>query len=97
MAPRDLVSHFGVPTARPRHVVTETADLASALDAARRWPGLRRPQLLVRLALEAHDVAQHGTDVRRRRRLAAVKQHSGALTGVYDQDYLRDSREDWPA
>jgi hypothetical protein len=34
-----------VPTTRPRHLVTETDDLASALDAAaQRWLGLSCPQ-----------------------------------------------------
>jgi hypothetical protein len=48
----------GMPTTRPRHFVTETDDLAEALDeAARRWPNLSRAQLLVRLALEGHRAA----------------------------------------
>jgi len=32
-----------------------------------------------------------------RRRLAAVQQHSGILTGASGQDYLRKLREEWPA
>lgn len=86
-----------MPTARPRHFVTETDDLASALDAAAlRWPGLSRPQLLVRLALEGHEAAQQAHDERRRRRLAAVRKHSGILSGAYGPDYLRQLREGWP-
>ena len=43
-----------VPTTRPRHYVTETDELAAALDAAAlRWPELTRSQLLVRLAISA--------------------------------------------
>lgn len=87
-----------VPTTRPRHFVTETDDLAEALDdAAGRWPGLSRAQLLVRLALEGHRAAQKSQDERRRRRLAAVRKHSGVLTGAYGPDYLRHLREDWPS
>ncbi len=87
-----------MPTTRPRHFVTETDDLAIALDAAaRRWPSLSRPQLLVRLALDAHAVALHAQEERRRRRLAAVRQYSGILTGAYGPDYLRTLREEWPA
>lgn len=87
-----------MPTARPRHFVTETDDLAAALDAAAtRWPGLSRAQLLVHLALEGHKAAQHVHDERHRRRLAAVRAHSGALTGVYPGDYLDRLREEWPA
>ena len=86
-----------MPTTRPRHFVTETDDLADALDEAeRRWPGLSRSQLLVRLALEGHHAAQQAHDDRRRRRLEAVRQHSGSLTGAYGPDYLKKLREEWP-
>jgi hypothetical protein len=87
-----------MPTTRPRHFVTETDDLAEALDeAARHWPGLSRAQLLVRLALEGHRAAVHTRDERRRRRLEAVRTYSGCLNGVYGPDYLKHLREDWPA
>ena len=86
-----------MPTTRPRHFVTETDDLARALDAAAsRWPDLSRPQLLVRLALEGHHLGQQALADRRSRRLAAVRQHSGILTGAYGADYLRRLREEWP-
>lgn len=87
-----------MPTTRPRHFVTETDDLAQALDAAAsRWPGLSRPQLLVRLALKGHHAAQKEHDERRRRRLAAVREHSGLLTGAYGPDYLQRLRDEWPS
>ncbi|HZI96404.1 MAG TPA: hypothetical protein VFD41_02645 [Actinomycetales bacterium] len=86
-----------MPTTRPRHFVTETDDLAAALDAAaRRWPGVSRPKLLVRLAVEGHRAAQDAQAERRRLRLAAVRQHSGSLTGAYGPDYLHDLRDEWP-
>jgi hypothetical protein len=86
-----------MPTTRPRHFVTETDDLAAALDdAASRWPDLSRAQLLVRLALEGHRAAQHARDERRRRRVQAIQDHSGSLKGVYGADYLEHLREDWP-
>lgn len=87
-----------MPTARPRHFVTETDDLAAALDdAARRWPGLSRAKLLVRLALEGHHAARLAQDERRNRRLEAVRKHSGCLTGAYGPDYLQHLREEWPS
>ncbi len=87
-----------VPTTRPRHLVTETDELAAALDAAAaRWPGVSRAQLLVRLAMEGHKVAQQLHDEGRSRRIAAVRQHSGVLTGTYGPDYLHELRDDWPA
>lgn len=87
-----------MPTARPRHFVTETDELADALDeAARRWPHLSRAQLVVRLAVAGHRAAQQSRDDRRRRRLAAIRTYSGCLHGVYGPDYLRRLREAWPA
>lgn len=87
-----------MPTARPRHFVTESDDLAEALDAAAtRWPGLSRAQLLVRLALEGHRAAQQAHHDRRRRRLSALHQHSGMLKGAYGANYLQRLRDEWPA
>lgn len=87
-----------MPTTRPRHYVTETDDLAVALDvAASRWPELSRAQLLVQLALEGHRTAQEAHVQRHQRRLAAVREHSGALSGAYPADYLEQMREEWPA
>jgi hypothetical protein len=86
-----------VPTTRPRHQVTETDELAAALDeAATRWPQLSRGLLITQLALEGHRAAvvrqrQHRSD-----RLEALQRHSGALTGVYPPDHLAELREDWP-
>jgi hypothetical protein len=85
-----------VPTTRPRHLVTETEALAAALDeAAERWPGLSRPQLLVRLALHGSEAAATEPVDRGRQRLEAVRAHSGALTGIYGPDYVAQCGDDW--
>lgn len=90
--------HFPVPTTRPRHLVTESDDLATALDAAaERWPGTSRAQLLVRLALDGHRAARDAQQERRDRRLELIRQHSGALTGVYARDEVAQLHSDWPA
>jgi len=87
-----------VPTTRPRHFVTETDELAAALDdAERREPDKSRGQLLVQLALEGHHAAARAHDERHRRRLAAVRTHSGVLTGTYGADYLQALRHEWPS
>jgi len=89
---------LSVPTTRPRHYVTETDDLAAALDAAElRWPGLSRSQLLVRLALSAGDAERVAEQERRDRRLAALDRiNAGAFAALYPPDYLERLREDWP-
>lgn len=79
-------------------MVTETDELAAALDAAAaRYPGLTRAQLLTRLALEGQRLAKSAQEDRRRRRLDALREHSGALTGAYGEDYLERVRQEWPA
>ena len=77
--------------------MTETEDLATALDAAaRRWPGLSRARLLTRLALEGHRAAEAATRERRAVRLAALERHAGAAAGSYGSGYLERLRTEWP-
>jgi hypothetical protein len=87
-----------MPTTRPRHIVTESDELAEALDlAARRWPELSRSQLLARLALEGDRAARVAKGERREHRLAVITARAGALTGAYEPDHLESLREEWPA
>ncbi|MBK5224688.1 MAG: hypothetical protein JJE52_17790 [Acidimicrobiia bacterium] len=86
-----------MPTKRPRYLVTETDELAEALDAAAgRWPQLSRAQLVARLAVESHRAGAAEHERRRRQRLVALRRHSGALTGAYSPDYLDRLRDEWP-
>jgi hypothetical protein len=88
-----------MPTTRPRLMITETADVAAALDAAAaRWPEVRsRRELLLRLVEQGRDVIERDRIEEVERRRTAIQQTSGALTGVYDADYLRRLRDEWPA
>jgi hypothetical protein len=88
-----------MPTTRPRHLITETEQIARALeDAARRWPedSASRTKLLVHLVEEGHQALLDEATLRREARLAAIRSTSGALTGAYEVDYLERLREDWP-
>lgn len=88
-----------MPTTRPRHLITESDELAAALDdAAQRWPEDRnsRAKLLVHLAEEGHRALIADTHHKRTQRLAAIRSTSGALTGTYGSRYLEQLREDWP-
>lgn len=88
-----------MPTTRPRLTLTETDELAEALDtAAARWPDVRsRRELLLRLVKEGRDVIahEHAAEVAARRE--AILRASGALTGAFEPGYLERLREDWPA
>jgi hypothetical protein len=88
-----------MPTTRPRHLITESDDLAAALDdAARRWPEDRhsRAKLLVHLAEVGHRALIADSQQKRMQRLAAIQSTSGSLSGAYGPGYLEQLREDWP-
>jgi hypothetical protein len=86
-----------MPTTRPRYQITETPDVAHALDvAARRWPSEPRSKLLLRL-LHAGGVAlDQERSAAARRRLAAIDSTSGKYADVFTDDYLTELRQDWP-
>jgi len=79
-----------VPTTHPRHAITETPEVARALDlAAARWPDVPRSRLAA-LVLAEWASGPGGQAARD----AALDALAGALPGIgaaYDRD------EDWPA
>jgi hypothetical protein len=78
-----------MPTARPRHPVTETDEIAQILDeAARKWPDVPRSRLI---PLVIADWAGRGRSPTARAR--ARKALVGAMPGSAD---LYDRRQDWP-
>ena len=88
-----------MPTSRRRHVITETDQVAVAIDdAARRWPQEHgnRPRLLLRLLEEGHRAVTAQRQEFAASRRGAVAVTSGALTDAYDEGYLDRLREDWP-
>lgn len=88
-----------MPTTRPRLVITETDEVAEALDAAAaRWPevGSRRELLLLLVAQGRNAIEREQADDVELRR-AAIRRTSGALTGAYEPEYLERLRDDWPA
>ncbi len=86
-----------MPTVRPRHQITETPQVARALDlAARKWPGESRSRLVLRL-MDA------GTTALELERVESAKRQGeviAAVSGKYDdafgEDYLADLRNEWP-
>lgn len=88
-----------MPTARPRHTITETDEVTRALHAAaRRWPqDKERPsKLLLDLVQEGHRAIEARDQRAVSARRAAIAKTSGALTGIYPEGYLEQLRDDWP-
>jgi uncharacterized protein (DUF2236 family) len=80
-------------------MITETDDVARTLDAAMRvWPELRndRAALLRRVLDRGAESVERDADERRTRRLAAIRETSGSMTGVYRPNEAQLLREEWP-
>lgn len=89
-----------MPTARRRHLITETEQVVLALDdAAKLWPAEceNRAKLLLHLIETGHRAIVGQRESAIRERCEAVARTSGALTGDYGEGYLQELREDWPA
>ena len=82
-----------MPTTRPRHLLTETDELAAAIDAAAPlYPKESRADVLRHLVeLGAATITDHQD---RRRRL--VRERAGRHPGLYPAGYQDDLRADWP-
>lgn len=86
-----------MPTIRPRHQVTETPDMARALDlAARRWPNEPRSKLLIRLVQAGSNALEERRVEEAHHRLAAIDATSGKYADVFTDAYLAEIRQDWP-
>lgn len=88
-----------MPTTRPRHVITETDEIAKALDqAAKRWPADRdsRTTLLRHLVDEGLRAVIDEQARKSAARRATVARTSGALSGAYGEDFLVELRREWP-
>ena len=87
-----------MPTTRLRHQVTETPEVAHALDlAAKRWPGLSRSKLLLRLVHAGGSALERDHDIEASAHHAAVTGSSGRYDDAFGSDYLTELRADWPA
>ncbi len=88
-----------MPTTRPRLMITETDELAEALDAAAvRWPevGSRR-ELLLRLVAQGRNRDRAGAGGRGRAPARGDPAHERGLDRRVRAWYLERLRDDWPA
>jgi hypothetical protein len=87
-----------MPTARHRYQVTETDEVARALEAAeRRWPGEPRSRLIVRLITDNGEAIGEVNEAETARRLAAVEAIAGTFPGLSNPSLLTELRDEWPA
>jgi hypothetical protein len=86
-----------MPTSRPRYTITETDEVAAALEAAaREWPADRRARtkLILRLINEGHHALQKERERKRAEWEAILERTSGSFD--YGPGYLEELRKDWP-
>lgn len=87
-----------MPTTRPRYQVTETPEVAHALDvAAKKWPNEPRSKLLLRLVNVGSGALEHEQHAQSEMHHAAVTASSGRYPDAFEPGYLRDLRADWTA
>ncbi|MGL4744105.1 MAG: hypothetical protein ACRCXL_06905 [Dermatophilaceae bacterium] len=86
-----------MPTSRPRHQVTETPDVAHALDlAARRWPREPRSRLLLPQVEAGSRAVEEERIIAAQRRQSVIDATSGRYADAFPDDYLTALHRDWP-
>ena len=82
-----------MPTTRARHVITETPEIAAALDRAQvQFPEASRADTLRRLVLVGADAV----DAQSAGRHDLAERHSGHFAGVFPHDARQALLEEWP-
>ena len=93
----EVVHFLTMPTVRPRYQVTETPEVAQALDrAAKRWPGESRSKLLRRLIEVGGGILEHAERADDGVHRAAVLASSGRYPEAFGPDYLAELRATGP-
>ena len=88
-----------MPTARARHMITETPDVAASIDvAAHAWPDAaeNRAELLRRLVDRGRQAIETDVHALVERRLQAIDELAGTCVGVYPPDAAEQLKADWP-
>ena len=89
-----------MPTTRPRHMITESDELSSALDvAADRWPELagNRSKLLRKILEVGIDSLASSSETARKSRLEHINKIAGSMSDTWPANWKEELGADWPA
>lgn len=87
-----------MPTLLPRFQVTETPEVARALEIAEEaWPGLARSERVKRLLVQGAEALSRAREQGDERVRDAIRSAAGSMSGVYGEGYLAGLRDEWPA
>lgn len=83
-----------MPTTLLRHSITETPDIADAIDSGQSmWPQASRAEVVRHLIVRGAEAVRLDHDAR----AAAVRTWAGFLPGVYPPDAAGTLKDEWPA
>lgn len=86
-----------MPTARPRYQITETDEVARALDAAaQRWPGEARSRLVARLIVDNGRIVAEVNEEEAARRIRALDELDESFTSLGWPGWRDELRDEWP-
>jgi hypothetical protein len=84
-----------MPTTKPRHQVTETDDIAAAVEVGlHEWPDLSRSDVIRELILKGAE-SLNLTAVERALAVELALKELASLNIHYPKGYLEDVRKDW--
>ena len=87
-----------MPTARQRHMITETEDLARALDAAAAiWPSdkNKRAELLRHIIDQGVEAVTSLADKKAHKRISAINEAAHKFSGTWPPNWREQMREEW--
>lgn len=88
-----------MPTARQRHMITETEPLARALDeASSLWPEFasERSKLLQKVLSEGMEAVHLRAEKKKLEKERAIRQVAGSMNGIWPDGWREELLNEWP-
>lgn len=88
-----------MPTARQRHMITETAPLARALDeASTLWPEVasERSKLLQKILSEGMETVHLRAENKKLEKVRVIRQVAGSMNGIWPDGWREELLNEWP-